>query len=270
MPNDSRIEVCAHCSGVDIQAIKAKGDVKIGCIGKCSKKCPELAGKVYGFLNGAFCVADSQQAFFEKVDALGPYERSGGGNPLVDAFLEHAAQWREEFQALRAIALDCGLEEQLKWGQPCYTAGGGNIAILGGFKEYAALSFFKGALLSDAAGLLVRQTQNVQEARQLRFQRVEEVRRLAPVIQAYLLEAMALEASGAKLPAPEKPALALPEELLEKFAQDPALKAAFFQLTPGRQRGYALHFSGAKQPATRAARIEKYAGKILEGKSLDD
>lgn len=265
-----KVEVCEYCSGFDVKELKGKVKASIGCMGKCSKKCPELKGKIYGYLNGVFVVCETKEAFLDRIDQLGSYVPVSNRNAKVDGFLEHVEQWREEFAALRKIVLDSELCEDLKWGQPCYTFAGGNVIILGGFKEYIALSFFKGSLLKDEAGVLVQQTKNVQAARQIRFTGVDEIEKMEGIIRAYIKEAVALEKAGEKVPVVEKKEMALPEELVKRFEEDAAFKEAFYQLTPGRQRGYVYYISSAKQSKTRESRIEKYVGKILEGKGLED
>jgi uncharacterized protein YdeI (YjbR/CyaY-like superfamily) len=167
------------------------------------------------------------------------------------------------------IILRCGLVEELKWGQPCYTLQGSNLLILQGFKDYCALMFCKGALLKDAHGVLVQQTPNVQAARQIRFTTVQEIVKMEPIVKAYIQEAMAAETAGLKVDFKKNPE-PVPEELQRKLDEIPALKTAFAALTPGRQRGYVLYFSAAKQAKTREARVEKCLPQILEGKGLDD
>lgn len=270
MKETRKVEVCAYCSGFEVTELKDKVKAKIGCIGKCAKKNPELQGKVYGFLNGEFVVCDTKEAFFARIAQLEAYTELGRCNPLVDAFLAGVDRWRPELEALREMALDCGLTEELKWGQPCYLFQSSNIAILGGFKEYVALSFFKGALLKDPLGILVQQTQNVQAGRQLRFTSTGTVAKQEEVIKAYLREAMEIEKAGLTVPAEKRTELAIPDELQRKFQENPALQQAFLTLTPGRQRGYLFHFLGAKQSKTRESRIDKYTPKILEGKGIDD
>ena len=191
-------------------------------------------------------------------------------NPKVDAFLRRTKQWREEFELLRKIVLDCGLAEDLKWGQPCYALEKSNIVLMHGFKEYCALLFFKGALLKDAKGILITQTENVQSARQIRFKSAQEVAKLKPVLKAYILEAIEVEKSGLKVAFKKTTEFKMPEEFKNKLDENAALKTAFYALTPGRQRGYLLYFSQAKQSATRESRIEKCAKQILKGKGLDD
>lgn len=171
---------------------------------------------------------------------------------------------------LRAIALDSGLTEELKWYQPCYTFNGNNVAIISAFKEYCVLSFFKGALLKDPNGILVRPTENMQAARQIRFTSKEEIEKLAPVARAYLLEAAEVERAGLKVNFKKIEEFPIPAEFQRRLDEDPGLKAAFQSLTPGRQRAYLLHFSAAKQAITREARIDKCVPQIMEGKGLND
>jgi uncharacterized protein YdeI (YjbR/CyaY-like superfamily) len=191
-------------------------------------------------------------------------------NPQVDAFIGRSPQWQEEFAALRAIALDCGLAEEVKWGVPCYTFDGKNIVLIHGFKEYCAFLFFKGALLHDAQGILIQQTENVQAGRQVRFSSLEQIVELEPVLKAYIQEAIEVEKAGLEVELKKNTEFAVPDELAAKFEELPALKAAFEALTPGRQHAYLLYFSQAKQAKTRLARIEKYVPHILEGKGLND
>ncbi|MCG2583169.1 YdeI family protein [Massilia sp. TS11] len=191
-------------------------------------------------------------------------------NDKVDAFIARAKQWGEEFAALRAIALDAGLTEELKWGTPCYTLGGANIVLIHGFKEYCAYLLFKGALLKDPKGILVQQTAKVQAARQIRFRSAADIKKLTPTLKAYLKEAVQVEQAGLKVPMKETAAFAVPEEFQQKLVDEPGLKTAFDALTPGRQRAYLLHFGDAKQAKTRSARIEKFVPKILAGKGMDD
>jgi uncharacterized protein YdeI (YjbR/CyaY-like superfamily) len=191
-------------------------------------------------------------------------------NPQVDAFLSRADRWRAEFTALRAIVLDCGLSEVLKWGQPCYTLDNRNVVLMHGFKDYCALLFFKGALLKDPEHILIRQTENVQAGRQIRFTDVRQIVVMEAVLKGYIREAIDLESSGAKVSFKTTTEFTVPEEFQAKLDDDPALKAAFDGLTPGRRRAYLLHFSSAKQSRTRAGRVESAAARILEGKGLDD
>lgn len=191
-------------------------------------------------------------------------------NPKVDFFFEDAGQWQEEFKALRTIALSTELVEDLKWGCPCYTFEGKNIFLIHGFKEYCALLFFKGALMKDPDHILIRQTENVQAARQVRFTDVQQINDLKEILRSYMFEAVEIEESGAKVEMKKTKEFEMPEEFQNKLEQDPALKEAFESLTPGRQRAYLLHFSSAKQSKTREARIEKNIPQILTGKGLND
>ena len=191
-------------------------------------------------------------------------------NPKVDKYLRKASEWQEEFKKLRMIVLDCQLTEELKWGKPCYTFQNSNIVLIHGFKEYCALLFFKGALLKDAKGILVQQTENVQAARQIRFTNVREIVKMESTLKAYIKEAIEVEKAGLEVNYKKTSEFKIPEEFQNKLDETPALKTAFDALTPGRQRGYLLHFSGAKQSQTREARIEKCMPQILDGKGLND
>jgi uncharacterized protein YdeI (YjbR/CyaY-like superfamily) len=179
-------------------------------------------------------------------------------------------RWGEEIGRLKELALGSGLTEERKWGWPCYTDEGRNVVLIHGFKDYCALLFFRGALLSDPAGVLIQQTAHVQSARQMRFTFLEEVERLAPVATALIADAIAVTRSGRKVALKKTRDFASPPEFEERLARDPDLSAAFDALTPGRQRAYLLHFAGAKRAATREARIEKCAARILAGKGLLD
>ena len=191
-------------------------------------------------------------------------------NPKVDWYFTKNKNWQEEIETLRSIVLDCGLNEELKWGCPCYTFEGNNIVLIHVFKEYCALLFFKGALMKDPNGVLIQQTQNVQAARQMRFTNLQEVEKRKRIIKSYVKEAIQVEKSGAKVPMKKTAEFSVPEEFQDRLDENPALKKAFKSLTPGRQRGYLLYFSQAKQAKTREARIEKYIPQILSGKGLDD
>ena len=191
-------------------------------------------------------------------------------NPKVDAFLREAKKWRSEFEKLRAIILKFPLTEELKWGVPCYAFEERNVVLIHGFKEYCALMFFKGALLKDAKGILVQQTENVQAARQIRFANVQEIVQRETLLKAYIRQAIEVEKSGLKVKLKKTSQFKTPEEFQKKLDETPALKAAFDALTPGRQRGYLLHFSSPKQSKTRASRIEKCIPQILKGKGLND
>jgi uncharacterized protein YdeI (YjbR/CyaY-like superfamily) len=191
-------------------------------------------------------------------------------NPKVDAFLSRAEKWRDEFEKLRTIVLGCGLTEELKWGQPCYTFQQKNIVVIHGFKEYCALLFFKGALLKDARRILIQQTENVQAARQVRFTNAREIVKLERILKAYIFEAIEVEKAGLKVKLKKTSDFKVPEEFQSKLDKTPALKAAFYRLTPGRQRAYLFYFSQPKQSKTRESRVEKYTQQILNGRGLND
>jgi uncharacterized protein YdeI (YjbR/CyaY-like superfamily) len=191
-------------------------------------------------------------------------------NPKVDFFFNKAEKWQEEFEKLRTVALDSGLTEELKWGVPCYSFEDSNIVLMHGFKEYCALLFMKGVLLKDALGILIQQTENVQSVRQIRFTSVEEIEEMEHILKAYIDEAIEVEKAGLEVEFKETSEFDIPEEFQKKLDKTPALKTAFKALTPGRQRGYLLYFSGAKQSKTRTARVERYTQQILDGKGLND
>ncbi|AQU75045.1 YdeI/OmpD-associated family protein [Priestia megaterium] len=191
-------------------------------------------------------------------------------NPKVDEFLTKAKKWKEEYETLRKIVLDCELTEDFKWVNPCYTFEKKNVVLMHGFKEYCALLFPKGSLLQDSHGILIQQTENVQGARQIRFANVQEIVEKEAILKAYIYEAIEVEKAGLKVKAKKPEELIIPEELQHKFDEIPALKTAFTTLTPGRQRAYILHFSAAKQSKTRESRVEKCIPNILNGKGLND
>ena len=191
-------------------------------------------------------------------------------NPKVDAFMARAKNWSAEMKKLRAIMLDCPLTEELKWGKPCYAFEGTNLVVIQGFKEYCALLFFKGMLLSDPEDVLQKTGENTRVGRQLRFTDGKEIAKMKATIKAYVYEAIEIEKAGLKVPAKETSALKLPDEFKNKLAKNASLKAAFYKLTPGRQRAYGIYFSGAKQSTTREARIDKYLKHIMSGKGIMD
>ncbi|MCB0634388.1 MAG: YdeI/OmpD-associated family protein [Lewinella sp.] len=204
-------------------------------------------------------------------------------NPKIDNYLAEGCgrcplggtpqckvhNWEEELTRLRDIILDCGLTEELKWGVPCYTFQESNILIMSAFKEYCAVSFFKGVLLQDAAGILDKPGENSKAARLIRFTDVQQIVDLETTIKEYIYEAVEVEKAGLKVAFKKNPE-PIPEELEKKLDEDPALRSAFEALTPGRQRGYILYFSQPKQAKTREARIEKYIPKIFEGRGFHD
>jgi uncharacterized protein YdeI (YjbR/CyaY-like superfamily) len=191
-------------------------------------------------------------------------------NPKVDEYLSKAKKWQEEMEKLRMIILDCQLTEELKWGKPCYTFQKSNIVIIIGLKEYCALLFFKGALLNDANGILIKPGENTQAGRQIRFTNVREIVEMEPILKAYIYEAIEVEKAGLKVNFKKNTELIIPEEFQNKLDEIPALKTAFDALTLGRQRAYILYFSAPKQSKTRESRVEKCMQKILDGKGLND
>lgn len=191
-------------------------------------------------------------------------------NPKVDWFFDKATQWQKEYEQLRTICLDCGLNEELKWGCPCYTFENRNIVLIHGFKEYCALLFFKGALLKDTDGILIQQTENVQSARQARFTGVKQIFGMKKMLKAYIYEAIEVEKEGLKVSFKKTSEFKVPEEFQQKLKEMPALKKAFNALTPGRQRAYLFYFAQPKQSRTRESRITKSLQQILDGKGLND
>jgi uncharacterized protein YdeI (YjbR/CyaY-like superfamily) len=191
-------------------------------------------------------------------------------NPQVDGFLRKAKRWQEEFRKLRKIVLDCELTEEVKWRFPCYTFHNSNIVLIHGFKEYCALLFFKGALLKNPMGILVKPGENTRAGRQIQFTNVRQVVEMEPILKACIHEAIEVEKAGLKVDLKKSAKLTLPEEFQNKLDELPALKAAFDALTPGRKRAYALYFSAAKHSKTRTSRVEKCVRQILDGKGLDD
>ncbi|MCM3203194.1 YdeI/OmpD-associated family protein [Paenibacillus illinoisensis] len=194
----------------------------------------------------------------------------GERNTKIDPYFNKLKNWKEEFELLREIVLDCGLTEDFKWMHPCYTLDGKNIVLIHGFKEYCALLFHKGALLKDPHGILIQQTENVQAARQLRFTNAQTIQEMQLIIQDYIEEAVQIEKAGLQVELKKHDEYTLPEELANKFVEIPDLKTAFEGLTPGRQRAYIMHFSSPKQSKTRESRVEKYISHILDGKGLND
>jgi len=191
-------------------------------------------------------------------------------NPKADWFFAKDTKWQKEYEKLRAIILDCGLIEELKWGCPCYTFQNSNIVLIHGFKEYCALLFFKGALLNDPNGILIQQTKNVQSARQIRFTNVKEIVKMEKILKAYVYEAIEVERAGLKVKLKKTSEYKIPEEFQKKLDKNKTLKTAFDKLTPGRQRAYIFYFSQPKLSKTRELRVEKYKKQILNGKGLND
>jgi uncharacterized protein YdeI (YjbR/CyaY-like superfamily) len=191
-------------------------------------------------------------------------------NPKVDVYISNDKKWQEELKKLRMIVLDCQLTEEFKWGVPCYTYQKNNVVLIHVFKEYCALLFVKGALLNDTNGILIQQTKNVQAARQVRFTNVQEIVEMETILKAYIYEAIEVEKAGLKVNFKKTTEFIVPAEFQNKLDEIPALKTAFYALTPGRQRAYILYFSAPKQSKTRETRVEKYIQQILNGKGLND
>jgi uncharacterized protein YdeI (YjbR/CyaY-like superfamily) len=195
----------------------------------------------------------------------------GASGPRYEAFLRAAEPWRDEIAELRRIVLECGLTEEVKWGAPCFTADGGNVVIIGVLNDYCCLSFFKGVLLTDPVGILQAPGENSRSGRLIPFTAVDQILAQEATLKAYVDEAAGLERAGATVDfGKDREDLPVPAELQDRFDDDPAFRSAFEALTPGRRRGWILHFSGAKQSATRASRIEKAAPRILAGKGMHD
>ena len=194
----------------------------------------------------------------------------GRPNPKVDFFFTKATRWKEEFGKLREFVLDSGLEEDLKWGQACYTLEKKNVIIIHGFKEYCGLMFFKGVLIDDPKGILIQQTENVQTVRQIRFTSLSEIVRMERTIKTYIKNAIEVEKSGKKVKLKTPAEFKMAEEFQIRLDKSAALRKAFYSLTPGRQRAYLLHFSQPKLSITRESRIEKSLKQILDGKGLGD
>ncbi|WP_343225671.1 YdeI/OmpD-associated family protein [Oricola nitratireducens] len=190
-------------------------------------------------------------------------------NAKVEIFYARDGRWRDELAALRTILLACPLTEDFKWRSPVYTAHGGNVATVWGLKDNAALSFFKGVLLRDPEGILLAPGENSRSVRMVKFTGLAEIAAMEAVLKDYIREAVENEKAGRKVDFP-KDDLDYPEELVDRLDGDPDFRTAFEALTPGRQRGWVLHFSGAKQSATRASRIEKAAPRILAGRGMHD
>jgi uncharacterized protein YdeI (YjbR/CyaY-like superfamily) len=191
-------------------------------------------------------------------------------NPKVEWFFKKDTPWKEAYEALRMIALGSGLTEELKWGCPCYTLDGQNVVLIHGFNKYCAYLFHKGALMKDPKKLLIQQTENVQSARQIRFTHVDQIVDMESVLKSYIKDAIKIEKSGEKVEFKATKEFKMPDEFKSVLESKPAVKKAFNALTPGRQRGYLLYFSSAKQAKTREARIEKYVPMIMKGKGLED
>ena len=191
-------------------------------------------------------------------------------NPKVDFYFNKAQKWQEEVNMLRTIIIDCNLNEELKWGCPCYTFQKKNVILIHGFKEYCAVLFIKGVLLQDAHGVLIQQTEYVQAARQIRFTNVGEIIEIEKILKEYIYEAIEIEKAGLQVILKKNLEPVFPDEFKNKIDEIPSLKDTFASLTPGRQRAYLIYFAAPKQSKTREARIEKWVPQILKGKGLND
>ena len=191
-------------------------------------------------------------------------------NPKVDTYIIELSKFKKEIEQLRAIVLDCGLVEELKWGVPCYTYKKSNIIMLGTFKDFCIISFLKGVLLNDAEGILSQQGENTQSSRVIKFTDAKDIVKLKSTIKVYIFEAIEIENAGLKVELKKTEDYAMPEELTATLKKDAKLKKAFENLTPGRKRGYLLHFSGSKQSQTRQSRIDACTPRILKGKGIHD
>ena len=199
-----------------------------------------------------------------------PKQTTSRINLKVNFFFEKEKKWKDEFEKLRATILDCQLDEELKWGVPCYTFQKKNVVLMHGFKEYCAILFVKGALLKDAKGVLIQQTENVQAARQIRFTNIREIVKMEATLKAYINEAIEVEKAGLKVELKKTSDYVIPKEFQSRLDENLALKEAFYALTPGRQRAYIFYFSQPKLSKTREARVEKYIDLILDGMGLND
>jgi uncharacterized protein YdeI (YjbR/CyaY-like superfamily) len=193
-----------------------------------------------------------------------------GKNPRFETYFAKERRWKAEFNALRAILLDCRLAEELKWRQPCYTYDGGNVVILSGYKASCVLGFFKGSLMQDPDKVLLQPGPNSRAARILRFTGLDDIKSRAKQIKRYVHDAIAVETSGRKVDFSANSIIGRPVELEAAFSHDAPFKAAFESLTTGRQRGWVMHFESAKQPATRMDRIAKARPKIMQGEGMHD
>lgn len=190
-------------------------------------------------------------------------------NPRVDVFMRKTEKWHEEYELLRGIALTTGLNEDLKWGQPCYTLNGKNVFLLHSFKEYIAVFFMKGAILKDPQNILIQQTENVQAGRQIRLTSSQEITKSKKIIKAYMADAIAIEEAGLEVPMKKPSPVELPKDIAATMKKIPGLSAAFKKLTPSAQREYAMFFDSAKREETRISRVEKYVDRIISGKRMN-
>jgi uncharacterized protein YdeI (YjbR/CyaY-like superfamily) len=190
--------------------------------------------------------------------------------PQVDVFLEEASKWQKEMAELRDLVLACGLTEEWKWSNPCYTYQGGNVLMISSLKDCCVLSFFKGVLIDDVAGILQKPGENSQSGRIIRFTEISQIKEIATLLKTYIFQSIEIEKAGLQVDFSAKNQLEFPEELKQKWDEKPELKNAFLALPPGKQRGYVLYFTGAKQSSSRSDRIVKYIPRILSGKGFHD
>ncbi|MFQ3852406.1 YdeI/OmpD-associated family protein [Staphylococcus parequorum] len=188
----------------------------------------------------------------------------------VNAFIDRLKQWQDEFKIMREIIRETELVEDYKWMHPCYTLDNKNVVIIQDFKHYCALLFEKGSIMEDPYQSLIQQTKNVQAARQLRFESLDEIEKRRDEIKWYVEEAIRIEKSDKQVPMKKTADYEMPEELQIKLNDSAELEEAFYNLTPGRQRQYMFHIGQAKRATTREKRVEKYVDHILEGKGIDD
>jgi uncharacterized protein YdeI (YjbR/CyaY-like superfamily) len=227
-------------------------------------------GQVTGLLKGLSSLQEGVNLPEPTEKCQCQYLQMNKTNPKVDGYLAKAKKWQAELKKLRMIILDCQLTEELKWGKPCYTFQESNIVLIIGFKEHCALLFCKGALLKDANGILIKPGENTQAARQVRFNNVRDIVEMEPILKAYIHQAIEVEKAGLEVNYKKSTELIFPEEFQNKLEKNPAFKAAFHALTPGRQRAYNIYFSAPKQSKTRESRVEKCIPQILNGKGLND
>lgn len=191
-------------------------------------------------------------------------------NATIDLYLNNAKNWRPEITLLREILLECKLEEALKWGKPCYSYNNSNIIIIQPFKDHCDLGFFNGALLKDTKRILTKAGEHTQAGRQIPFTDIKEIIDLRDVIKSYIKEAILIAESGLKIEKEKKAESIIVKELQDIFKKNTTLKKAFETLTPGKQRGYLIYFSAAKQSETRITRINNNTVKIISGKGIND
>ncbi len=245
-------------------------DVFVYFINGAKERAPAAAQRLLALIDGSNLIRHPRRKEMESMPRNHSHRLEGKMNPLVSKVHGKEGRWNAEYAALRELCLASGLNEELKWGQACYDLKGGKVVLIHGFKDYCALLFMKGALLKDPRGILVQQTKNVQAARQIRFASLADITKQKAAVKLYIKDAIAVEKSGARVQMRTVAQMDVPEEFQTRLDDDPELAEAFHALTPGRQKAYLLHFAGAKQSATRTARVAKHAARILQGLGLDD